>query len=486
MSPSPIIVWLRNDLRVEDHEAISLAAQEARGHVICVYCLDEDLFQPTPLGFPRMGSARALHLLESLESLRQALERLNSALILRRGKPQDILPALATEAHAQAIYWHAEATSEERRQEEALTARCQALGLHTKALWGHTLYHIDDLPFELQELPEVFSHFRREIERARIVPRPCLPAPTNLIRPNLEQGHIPSLEQLGLEPWTQDERAPLRFSGGLDAAHARLDRYIWQDDALRHYKETRNGLIGLNYASKLSPWLASGALSPRQIYGQVKHYERRRVKNDSTYWMIFELLWRDYFRFMALREDTWLFRRQGIQRRTLPWRQDHEQFERWRQGKTGIPFVDANMIELKRTGFMSNRGRQNVASYLAKTLLIDWRWGASYFESALVDYDPCSNWGNWQYVSGVGQDPRDRKFNVVGQGERYDKEGEYVKLWLPQLEALPASLIHRPHEVGDAYLKQRYNIVMGSDYPHPLTPPSQDGEDEQRDQLAFF
>lgn len=485
MSPSPIILWLRTDLRVEDHEALSLAAQDARGHVICVYCLDERLFTPNALGFPRMGSARALHLLESLQALRQALNRLNSTLIILRGAPEAELPAIATRTQAQAIYWHAEATTEERRQEEALLTRCDALGIKTKALWGHTLYHLDDLPFSLDELPEVFSHFRREIEQARVVPRPCLPAPTNLIRPNLDEGKIPSLEQLGLDPWEHDERAPLRMIGGLDAAHARLERYIWQDDALRHYKETRNGLIGLNYASKLSPWLASGALSPRQIYGHVKQYERLRVKNDSTYWMIFELLWRDYFRFMAMREDTWLFRRQGIQRRQLPWRQDHERFERWRQGQTGIPFVDANMIELKRTGFMSNRGRQNVASYLAKTLLIDWRWGASYFESALVDYDPCSNWGNWQYVSGVGQDPRDRKFNVVGQGERYDANGAYVKLWLPQLAALPANLIHRPHEVGDDYLKQRYNINLGQDYPHPIPQPTQD-DDRNQAQLAIF
>jgi deoxyribodipyrimidine photo-lyase len=204
-----------------------------------------------------------------------------------------------------------------------------------------------------------------------------------------------------------------------------------EKDLLQHYKQTRNGLIGSDYSSKLSPALAHGCISPKSVYHEVKKYEAERVKNDSTYWLVFELLWRDYFRFVAKKYGARIFHEGGIRNKTVQWKSDKEVFEKWRLGETGVKFVDANMKELLHTGYMSNRGRQNVASYLTKDLGINWTFGAAWFESQLIDYDPCSNWLNWAYVAGVGNDPReDRYFNIESQVKKYDPRGDYIKHWL--------------------------------------------------------
>ena len=166
------------------------------------------------------------------------------------------------------------------------------------------------------------------------------------------------------------------------------------------------------------------------IYHEVKRYEQEVKKNISTYWLIFELIWRDFFRLVAMQHGSKIFMAEGIRQKPVEWSFDPEVFEKWRTGNTGDDFVDANMKELQLTGFMSNRGRQNVASYLAHDLKQDWRAGAAWFENRLIDYDVTSNWGNWMYVAGVGNDPRDRKFNTQWQAEKYDKNRQYRKLWL--------------------------------------------------------
>lgn len=191
-------------------------------------------------------------------------------------------------------------------------------------------------------------------------------------------------------------------------------------------------MIGADYSSKFSPWLALGCLSPRYIYQQVKVYEAEYGSNDSTYWLIFELIWRDYFRFVMKKHGRKVFFLDGFNGAIASGRERNtELLQRWINGETGDAFVDANMRELKYTGFMSNRGRQNVASYLIDQMQIDWRLGASYFEEQLIDYDVASNWGNWSYIAGVGNDPRGKRvFNTEKQAKDYDPEGDYRTLWL--------------------------------------------------------
>ena len=188
--------------------------------------------------------------------------------------------------------------------------------------------------------------------------------------------------------------------------------------------------MGENYSSKFSPWLANGSLSARQIYWKIKDFEQQFYANQSTYWLFFELIWRDFFKFISLKHENAIFKLEGILNITYNWTENSKFVKEWTDGRTADDFVNANMIELKNTGWMSNRGRQNVASFFAKTLKIDWRIVAAYFESMLLDYDVHSNYGNWMYVSGVGNDPRDRTFNLKRQAEMYDGDKLFRNHWL--------------------------------------------------------
>jgi deoxyribodipyrimidine photo-lyase len=194
-------------------------------------------------------------------------------------------------------------------------------------------------------------------------------------------------------------------------------------------------MIGADYSSKFSPWLAHGCISARAIYHEVEKYEEEVEKNKSTYWLKFELLWRDFFKFTAMRYGSKIFFPEGIKEESRTWKYNPKTVRKWIEGETGDEFVDANMKELKLTGFMSNRGRQNVASYLVHRLNQDWRAGAAWFESMLIDYDVTSNYGNWIYAAGVGNDPRDRVFNTKRQADMYDKDGAFRNLWLKHADA---------------------------------------------------
>ena len=208
------------------------------------------------------------------------------------------------------------------------------------------------------------------------------------------------------------------FKGGETAALERVNDYLWGSNAIITYKDTRNRLIGTQYSTKFSSWLANGSLSPRYVHEQIKKYEDSKIANQSTYWVIFQLLWRDFFRFVTLKAGNKIFHAKGIRGRDVAYKKDLDLFDKWKNGKTGVPFVDANMREMLLTGWMSNRGRQNVASFLVKDLNLEWRLGAEWFESQLIDFDVCSNYGNWNYAAGVGNDPRvDRKFNIIKKAQ---------------------------------------------------------------------
>ncbi|HEY9906669.1 MAG TPA: DASH family cryptochrome [Thermosynechococcaceae cyanobacterium] len=462
-----ILIWHRNDLRSHDHEPLH-AALQAGAQVIPVYCFDPRQFGETFFGFPKTGAFRAQFLLESVADLRQSLRLLGSDLIVRSGLPEVVIPELAQQLEISAVYYYREVTSEELRVERKLREALEQQGVSLRGFWGTNLFHPDDLPFVPADTPEVFTSFRKQVERSATV-QPTVPTPTKLLPlPTVEAGELPQLEDFGLEVPGLDDRAVLPFKGGETAGKARLHHYFWKESHLKIYKETRNGMLGADYSSKFSPWLALGCLSPRFIYEQVQEYEATHIKNDSTYWLIFELLWRDYFRLICTKHGDRIFRRSGLQGVEIAWKQDWERFDLWREGRTGFPLVDANMQEIAATGFMSNRGRQNVASFLTKNLGIDWRMGAEWFESLLIDYDVCSNWGNWNYTAGVGNDSRGfRFFNITKQSNDYDPQGEYVKHWLPALAGLPASKVHEPWKLLPVE-QQRFEVRLGVDYPHPV------------------
>ncbi len=441
-----IIIWFTNDLRLHDNEAfykscqkISQNSNNNENRIFPVYCLDDRQFEKTELGFRKTEVFRAKFLLESLMDLKQNLKKIGSDLIILRGKPEEKIFEFAKLINAKSVYGSKEVCDEETRIEQKLEKNLNALGAELLLFWQATLLHWEDLPYPIKHLPDIFTDFRKSCEKTvkirKIFETPSKIQPFRL--PNLENTSLQSyesleLKDLGFETITTSPKAVLDFKGGETAALLRLEDYFWQKDCLKNYKETRNELIGADYSSKFSVWLALGCISPRKINEEIIKYETQRVKNDSTYWLFFELLWRDYFRFIAKKYANKLFDVNGLKgnRNDLGLKDNHLLFEDWKNGKTNLPFINANMIELKETGFMSNRGRQNVASYLVKDLKVNWQWGAMYFESQLLDYDVCSNWGNWNYIAGVGNDPREnRYFNVAGQAIRYDAKGEYVKLW---------------------------------------------------------
>ncbi|GCA80710.1 DASH family cryptochrome [Microcystis aeruginosa] len=462
-----VLIWYRNDLRVHDHEAIYRAIQEQL-EIIPFYCFDERQFALTSYGFPKTGKFRAKFLLESVADLRQSLESLGGNLIIRRGKPEEIIPQLVQELQIAKVYYHQEVTAEELAVEKAVNKALSGFPVQIKTFWTATLCHPDDLPFTLNQLPELFTNFRKQVERHWEI-RTTYPSPKKLTKlPKIDWGNLPSLNDLGLTEPILDWGGVLSFQGGEMAGKSRVKEYIWDSDSLKTYKETRNEMLGTNYSSKFSAWLSFGCLSPRYIYEEVKKYEQKRVKNDSTYWLIFELLWRDFFRFICSKHGNKIFYKSGLQELNLPWLEDWERFNLWCEGKTGYPLVDANMRELAATGFMSNRGRQNVASFLTKNLGIDWRMGAEWFESLLIDYDVCSNWGNWNYTAGVGNDARGfRYFNIPKQSKDYDPKGDYLRHWLPELALIKGDKIHEPYKLFPEEQK-RYGVILGVNYPRPI------------------
>ncbi|WP_080237234.1 DASH family cryptochrome [Spirosoma rigui] len=472
--PQRILYWFRNDLRLHDNDAFFQAmANDAA--VLPVFVFDPRWFaELNSIGFPKTGPFRARFLLEAVTDLRRSLQQKGADLIIRVGNPALVLAELAEDIQAEAIYASKEVTQEETDTESDLSKRLKPLNIDLELVWQSTLYHVRDLPFDLARLPTVFTQFRTQIEKSAKV-RALIPTPTRIeLVSGVPAGEMPTLQSLGFtDDIVADHRAAVAFHGGETEALARLNRYIWEKGLIKTYKETRNGMLGEDYSSKFSAWLALGCLSPRQVYSEVKRYETEQVKNDSTYWLVFELLWRDFFRFVALRYGTRIFKPSGIKHELgVKWSHDVELFKRWTDGTTGIPFIDANMRELNQTGFMSNRGRQNVGSFLVKDLGIDWTWGAAYFESMLVDYDPCSNWGNWNYVAGVGNDPREnRYFNIYNQATRYDEQGTYVKHWLPELADVPANKLHLVSNLSPVEQSQ-YHVGLGDSYPLPVINPN--------------
>lgn len=425
-----IIVWFKTDLRLHDNETLIKAIAQS-DTIVPVYCFDDSHFVESEYGFQKTGSFRAQFLLDSLTDLDKNLRELGSGLIILRGKPEIEIPKIVLKYNANKVMAKREVSYEEQQTEAKVLEALFKLKCELQTFSTSTLYHAEDLPFSIKDIPDVFTNFRKKTEKDAII-RPSFESPLQIKSPTIEPIQLPTIEELGLQFQTIDSRAAIVFKGGESQAIARLNHYLFETKCISNYKETRNGLVGPDYSSKFSAWLALGCISPRFIYQELKKYEEEFGANDSTYWLVFELLWRDFFRFMMKKHKSKLFKQSGIKTNKLKlFKNDVQKLQDWIKGETGADFVDANMIELKLTGFMSNRGRQNVASYLCNDLKLDWRLGAAYFEEQLIDYDVCSNWGNWAYLAAVGNDPRDnRYFNIDKQASVYDGKRVFRNLWL--------------------------------------------------------
>jgi len=421
------IVIFTSDLRLNDNATLQTAIKE-NDLVIPLFCWDSEFLDSTQFGFSRVGEIRRSFIQKVLFDLHISLKEIGGYLLVKRGSVIEVITDILGEFQIHKIYSKKQVGIEEKRSNENLRNFLITKRVDFEEYSSSTMYHPSDLPFSMSSIPEVFTKFRKIVEKEVFVREP-ISAPTKINCPAIPKKWVDfSFIESNYEIET---RSSLPAFGGEQSALQHLKWYFFESQHLLHYKETRNELLGLEFSSKLSPWLALGCLSPKFIYHEVKRYENAFLANDSTYWLIFELIWRDFFRFSFKKHPIDYFQLHGIigksERKN---KRDEPLIQNWIEGKTENNFVNAAMLELKSTGWMSNRMRQIVASYFIYDLDQDWRVGAAYFESQLIDYDVSSNWGNWAYISGVGNDPRaGRKFNTDKQEEQYDRDKRYQNTW---------------------------------------------------------
>ncbi|KAI0007022.1 putative cryptochrome [Xylariaceae sp. FL0662B] len=518
MAASNVLIYIvRRDLRVSDNPILHyLASTPDHGftHVLPLFVvlphqmevsgfLKKGNKSPFPEarslvgGYWRCGPHRARFIAESIWNLKDNLQKLGNRLTIRIGRFNQVIKRIADgmrqkDLNVGAVWVIGEEGVEEGRDEKTILETCSRLKIDFK-LWVDEKYFVDDRDLKIetaQDLPDVFTTYRKMMEPLREKPRATLPTPSKGALPKpIEESDIPSQEEpfeipSSCEDFTEAFVRPLKedlvktplfpegaksahpFKGGEDHARNRLD-YLIKSGCASTYKDSRNGLLGSDFSTKLSAFLAQGCITARQIHERLLVFEDAKEElfaetegygegeNEGTKAIRFELLWRDYMRLCTRKFGGKLFTRSGFRDdNNNKWKSpkkeemaDSQQKSpdevagillRVFEGTTGMGLIDASQRELLHTGYTSNRARQNVASFLAKHLEIDWRYGAEWYEMLLIDYDVSSNWANWQYVSGVGNDPRGeaRIFNPVKQAFDYDRDGEYVRCWVPEVRKL--------------------------------------------------
>jgi len=418
------IYWFRKNLRLYDNPSLAEAIKNY-DEIIFIYIKNESFFNPLKHDENKIGEFRKKFLDESVINLETNLKKINIRLYIFDGDLVEIFTEINMNFKSNIVF----ATKEVGWYEESEEKTLNENGFDLRLYEDQNLFELEKLPYDIEELPLIFTHFRKKVEK-------------NVTIRNIEKYEIPSYSTkefsfkklVNVEhPKTKlSNKSAYPFIGGEDDGIKRLNSYLWETNNIENYKETRNGLVGTEYSSKFSAYLSLGCISPVQVYQEVKKYEKEVKKNSSTYWIIFELLWREFFRYVYLKAENKIFLKNGINGNIFSknFNNNIDAFTAWKNGETGQDFIDANMIELKKTGFMSNRGRQNVASYLINDLDINWVWGASYFEKHLIDYDVTSNWCNWMYMAGVGNNTRNWVFNPERQSDMYDKDGLFRSNWL--------------------------------------------------------
>jgi deoxyribodipyrimidine photo-lyase len=445
------IVWFSRDLRVHDHPALR-AALDSCERAITVFCFDDRLLRGRHASGPR-----AQFLLESLDDLDGSLQKRGGGLLIRHGQPERELAALAGEVDATEVHASADVSPFARRRERRVR---QVLGRQGIELHAHPgMNVVDDLDGPRTKAGDpykVFSPFHRSW--AREPRREVLGAPRELtsLPRGLAKGRIPSLKALGLE---QEVDSPAR--GGEARGRERLRRFL--DGGAAGYASGQDDLAG-NRTSRLSPYLHFGCVSPREV-------EQRLPRGRGPAAFQRQLCWRDFHHHVLLhfpRNARSEFKAEY--RGAIRWSHAKRPFEAWCEGRTGFPLVDAAMRQLRSEGWIHNRARLVVASFLTKDLGIDWRWGERHFMRLLVDGDEANNNGNWQWIASVGTDPQPvfrRIYNPARHQERYDPEGSYVRRYVPELREVPDKYLSEPAKMPEEVQRQA-GCLIGSDYPEPI------------------
>lgn len=466
---STAIVWLRRDLRLHDHPTL-VAALAANDRVVPVFVLDPALLHG------RFASApRAAFLLGCLRELDEALRERGGGLVVRHGDPATELCALAATTRARAVYWESDATpyalARDRRVRDAL----RRAGVETVA--GPGAFVVADVaqPRTRGGRPfAVFTPFHRAW--ASLERRPVHRAPARLppLPRDLHRGTVPSLRDLGLDAAAAELPDPVAAPGEA-AARAALERWLASD--LAAYGERHDRLAG--GSSRLSPHLRFGTLSAREV-------EQRAARRGGVGAAAFvrQLAWRDFYAHVLLHHPQNRLHEHRSRMRALAWDDDPALLAVWQEGRTGYPLVDAGMRQLRASGWMHNRARLVVGSFLTKDLQLDWRAGEAWFMRRLLDGDVAQNNGNWQWIASVGVDPAPpfrRLLNPTLQQHRHDPDGAYVRRWVPELRAVPDERLAEPWRMSDAE-QEVAGCRIGRDYPAPVV----DHAVERRRALARY
>lgn len=457
----PVLVWFRRNLRIRDNPPLHAAVETGRP-LLPVYIFD------VSSGLRPLGDGARWWLHHSLERLSEDLAARGAALVVRRGRAEDIIPALARECGAGDVYcdrsYDPPAATRDARLERGLAAN----GVQFVAWNAALLREPDEIRSRSGEPYQVFAAFWRTL-LTMAAPPDLLPAPDS-VAPLAMPPKGMRIDDLGLQNTHPDRVPGLEERWGPGEAGAQKTFRAFLSFNLTRYAGSSE-MPGAASTSRLSPHLAFGEIGPRQIWHAVQH----RLAGDGAFGrepglaFLRELAWRE-FNYGLLRRHPDMARsniRAAFDR--FPWRSDDAGFAAWKKGRTGYPIVDAGMRELRQTGWMPNRVRMIVASFLTKHLLIDWRRGEAWFWEMLVDADPANNPANWQWVAGTGIDaaPYHRIFNPIRQGETFDRDGVYTRRWVPELSGLSARYLHRPWAVP---LEERMTagLTLGDTYPTPI------------------
>ena len=458
-SDRPALVWFRRDLRLADNPALHAAAASGRA-IVPVFILDET----DGVRFP--GAAGLWWLDKSLHALSGDLERAGSKLILRRGEAATLIPKLVEETGAEAVYWNRLYDPGQCDRDAALKASLKDDGIEAQSCNGALLIEPREIQNKTGGYYQVFTPFWRAA-RQLVKDVTLHLAPKALAAPRRWPASD-DLQSWGLHPAKPDWSAGFKDwtpgeAGARDHLHALIE------DKLADYP-TRRDIPEQEGTSRLSPHLHWGEIGPRQVWRALDSAAHRHPKLDGpAQKFLTELGWREFNHHL-------LFHRPDLPDHNFkpafdafPWRTDKAGFAAWTRGRTGYPMVDAGMRELWSTGYMENRVRMIAASFLIKHLLLDWRQGERWFWDTLVDASPANNVLNWQWVAGSGADasPFFRIFNPIGQGEKFDAEGGYVRRWVPELARLPAKYIHAPW-TAPAEILAKAEIKLGETYPKPI------------------
>ncbi len=452
------VVWFHNDLRLSDNPALYEAAR--RGAVVPVY-----IYAPEEQGSRAPGAARRWWLHHSLQSLDQSLQRRGLKLVVRRAQQSlPVLEQILAEVGADALYWNTRYEPQLWTRDEQIRKTLRARGVEVREYPSYLLHDPDAVRTDAGQPYGVFTPFWKRMLQVVQVPEP-LPEPEPLHAPE-RMPHSEPLDSLKLLP-TIDWAAGFRetWQVGEAAAHRRLEWFL--SNAVEGYHTLRDR-PDLDATSRLSPHLHHGEITPRQIWhATLRHSGGKWTKGVEHF--LREVGWREFGYHILYHHPYTQERALRREFETFPWTEvETPAYKAWTKGRTGIPMVDAGMRQLWRIGWMHNRTRMIVASWLTKNLLLHWRLGEAWFWDTLVDADPASNILGWQWTSGCGADaaPYFRIFNPVIQGRKFDPDGAYVRQWVPELANLPTEYIHAPWEAPERVLQQA-GVALGKTYPHP-------------------